>query len=66
MCECSGSKMAYKPMKSMSMSFARKRIQKARDPIKLNLSSKRIGGVKAGKSIKAGRPRPAQSVISSA
>jgi hypothetical protein len=77
MCECMKSKsttMSFprkrvakerEPM-SMSMSFARKRIAKERQPIKLNLSSHPIGSVKAGKSMKSGRPRPPHSVISQA
>jgi hypothetical protein len=60
------SKMSSKPMKSMAMTFARKRISKERNPIKLNVSSNRIGSVKAGKSMKSGRPRAPHSVISRA
>lgn len=66
MCECMNSKMSNHPMKRSTMSFARKRIAKGRNPIKLNLSSNRIGYVKAGKSMKSGRPRAAHSVISRA
>jgi len=47
----------------MTMNFARKRIAKERNPIKLNVSSHRIGAVKAGKSMKSGKPRAPHSVI---
>lgn len=51
-------------MKSMAMSFARKRIAKERNPIKLNQRSKMIGRQSAGKTMKVGKPRAAHSVIS--
>lgn len=54
------------PMKHAAMSFARKRIAKQRNPIKLNVNSKRIGRVPAGKSMKSGMSRAPHSVISSA
>lgn len=66
MCECQSSNMSSKPMKRMAMAFARKRIAKERNPIKLNSSSNRIGSVKAGKSMKSGKPRAAHSVFSQA
>ncbi len=52
------------PMKSRAMEFARMRIAKERNPIKLSKGSNSIGRVQAGKSMKSGHPRPAHSVIS--
>jgi hypothetical protein len=55
MCECQ--MKTKRPMKHSAMSFARKRIEKERNPIKLNLSSNRIGRVPAGISMKSGMHR---------
>ena len=52
------------PMKSRALNFARMRIQKERNPIKLSKSSNSIGRVQAGKSMKSGHPRNPHSVIS--
>lgn len=64
MCKCMETTQTKPSPMEMSMRFARKRITKERDPIKLNLSSHRIGAVKAGKSMKSGKPRAPHSVIS--
>jgi len=52
------------PMRSRAMDFARMRIAKERNPIKLSKASNSIGPVPAGKTMKSGRPRGAHSVIS--
>ena len=52
-------------MKLSNSIFARKRIQKERDPFHLNLSSNRVGMTKAGK-LKSGRPRKVHNLTSTA